>query len=101
MTTQEKGPIQLSIETKVSEALNPSALELVNESHLHAHHDAMKGVTNKETHFKITVVSEEFQGKSLMQRHCLIYKLLNDELQNKGLHALSIKAKTKAESEKQ
>ena len=36
-----------------------------------------------------------------MQRHRVIYGLLNDELQNKGLHALSIKAKTPAELEKQ
>ncbi|KAG1148897.1 hypothetical protein G6F37_003020 [Rhizopus arrhizus] len=101
MTTQEKGPIQFSIESKISQSLNPSILDIVNESHLHAHHAAMKGVTNKETHFKVTVVSDEFQGKSLMQRHRMIYGLLNDELQNKGLHALSIKAKTQAEIEKQ
>ncbi|KAI9261159.1 bola protein [Sporodiniella umbellata] len=100
MSTSEKGPIQLAIETKVTEALNPAKLELVNESHLHAHHEAMKGVANKETHFKIFVVSDEFQGKSLMQRHRLIYNLLNDELQNQGLHALTIKAKTKAEFDK-
>ncbi|KAG1202446.1 hypothetical protein G6F70_002229 [Rhizopus microsporus] len=101
MTTQEKGPVQLSIESKISQALNPSILEIVNESHMHAHHAAMKGVTSKETHFRVTVVSDEFQGKSLMQRHRVIYGLLNDELQNKGLHALSIKAKTPAELEKQ
>ncbi|RCH84993.1 hypothetical protein CU098_005989 [Rhizopus stolonifer] len=98
MTTQEKGPIQLSIESKAN-ALHPTILETVNESHLHAHHAAMKGNTNKETHFKVTVISDEFKGKSLMQRHRLIYNLLNDELQNKGLHALTLKTKTQAELE--
>ncbi|CAO3612902.1 BolA domain UV induced protein Uvi31 [Mucor circinelloides] len=101
MTSKEKGPIQISIENKITEALNPTILEAVNESHLHAHHAAMKGNTNKETHFKVTVVSEEFKGKSLMQRHRLIYGLLNDELQNQGLHALTLKTKTQAELEKQ
>ncbi|CAO3699309.1 unnamed protein product [Rhizopus stolonifer] len=100
MTTQEKGPVQLSIEAKVSQSLNPSILELLNEFHLHSHHAAMKGVTNKETHFRMIVVSEEFQGKSLMKRHRMVYGLLTDELQNKGLHALSISAKTQTEIEK-
>ncbi|KAI9280383.1 bola-like protein-domain-containing protein [Sporodiniella umbellata] len=100
MTTKEKGPVQVSIETKVSQSLNPSILELLNESHLHAHHAAMKGNTNKETHFKMVVVSDNFQGKSLMQRHRMVYGLLTDELQNQGLHALSISAKTPEEIEK-
>lgn len=35
-----------------------------------------------------------------MQRHRMIYSLLNDELQNKGLHALTLKTKTQTEMEK-
>ncbi|KAI8330015.1 hypothetical protein EDC96DRAFT_452273 [Choanephora cucurbitarum] len=94
MTPQEKGPIQLSIENKaiITEALSPTILETINESHLHAHHAAMKGNTNKETHFK---------SSSLMQRHRLIYNLLSDELQHQGLHALTLKTKTQAEVDKQ
>ncbi|KAI9481030.1 MAG: bola protein [Benjaminiella poitrasii] len=97
MTSREKGPVQLSIENKIMEALNPTVLETVNESHLHAHHEPMKGVTSKETHFRLSIVSEAFKGKSLMQRHRLIYGLLDDELQNKGLHALTLKTKTQEE----
>ncbi|KAI8886563.1 bola domain protein [Backusella circina FSU 941] len=96
MASNEKGPVQLSIETKLTEALNPTEMDIVNESHLHAHHEPMKGVTNKETHFRVTIVSDQFKGKTLMQRHRLIYSLLNDELQA-GLHALSIKAKAPEE----
>lgn len=48
----------------------------------------------------MTVVSEAFKGKSLMQRHRLIYGLLDDELKNQGLHALTLKTKTQAELEK-
>ncbi|ORX62141.1 hypothetical protein DM01DRAFT_1403839 [Hesseltinella vesiculosa] len=80
MATQEKGPVQVSIETKIMASLEPTILETVNESHLHAHHSAMKGNTNKETHFKVTVVSEKFQGKPLVQRHRMIHALLGDEL---------------------
>ncbi|KAI8136983.1 bola-like protein-domain-containing protein [Fennellomyces sp. T-0311] len=95
----EKGPIEESAERKIIEALEPSSLEIVNESHLHAHHAAMRGNTNPETHFRITIVSEHFAGKSMMQRHRLVYGLLNEELQN-GIHALSLKTKTKEEMEK-
>ncbi|OAD65630.1 hypothetical protein PHYBLDRAFT_120045, partial [Phycomyces blakesleeanus NRRL 1555(-)] len=84
---------------QLTEALNPTAFEAINESHLHSHHAAMKGVTEKETHFRVTVVSEEFAGKSMMQRHRMIYKLLGEEF-GQGLHALSLKTKTMAELEK-
>ncbi|CDS11524.1 hypothetical protein LRAMOSA03787 [Lichtheimia ramosa] len=94
-----KGPIELSVENKITEALKPSSLEIVNESHLHAGHAAMRGNTSNETHFRITIVSEEFEGKSMMQRHRLVYNLLNDELQH-GIHALSLKTKTQAEMDK-
>ncbi|KAI9488771.1 bola-like protein-domain-containing protein [Zychaea mexicana] len=94
-----KGPIEEAAERKITEALEPSTLEIVNESHLHAHHAAMRGNTNPETHFRITIVSENFAGKTMMQRHRLVYGLLNEELQN-GIHALSLKTKTKEEMEK-
>ncbi|KAI8647897.1 bola-like protein-domain-containing protein [Parasitella parasitica] len=97
MDSKEKGPIQLSIENKINEALQPTIFEAVNESHLHAHHAAMKGNTNKETHFRLTIVSEEFKGKTLMQRHRLVYGLVDDELKNQGLHALTLKTKIQAE----
>ncbi|KAI8882976.1 bola-domain-containing protein [Backusella circina FSU 941] len=87
VSTKEKGPVQVSIETKISQKLNPSILEAINESHLHSHHVAMKGVANKETHFRIT---------SLMQRHRLIYGLLADEIAE-GVHALTLRTKTQEE----
>lgn len=55
------------------------------------------GLTNYN---RVTVVSDEFKGKSLMQRHRLIYGILDDELKNQGLHALTLKTKTQAELEK-
>ncbi|CAI2162363.1 6676_t:CDS:2 [Funneliformis geosporum] len=74
----EVGPVYKSIQKKLSEALNPTSLEIINESHLHAHHQAMKDVTSKETHFR------------------LIYGLLDEEMST-GVHALTIKAKTPKE----
>lgn len=37
---------------KINEAFAPASLEIFNDSHLHAHHKAMEGVTSRETHFR-------------------------------------------------
>lgn len=84
-----------SIERKLSERLNPVVLEVEDVSHQHAGHaGAPRG--SAETHFNVKVISDRFQGLSLVKRHRLIYGLLQDELQN-GLHALSLITKTPAE----
>jgi BolA protein len=53
----------------------------------------MRGSDAKETHFHVTVVSEEFKGKLPIQRHRLVNDILKEELQS-GVHALQISAKT-------
>ncbi|KAI7869775.1 bola-like protein-domain-containing protein [Spinellus fusiger] len=100
MAHTQEGPVALSIRAKITEALAPTTLDIKNESHLHAHHEPMRGNTNPETHFKIMVVSESFTGKTLMQRHRILHGLLEHELQT-GLHALVLKTKTPAEMEKE
>nr|XP_043620606.1 sufE-like protein 1, chloroplastic/mitochondrial [Erigeron canadensis] len=70
-------------------------LEVKDVSYQHAGHAGVRG-SDGETHFNLKVVSKEFEGKSMVKRHRLIYSLLDDELQS-GLHALSIEAKTPAE----
>ncbi|KAL9246475.1 hypothetical protein vseg_020005 [Gypsophila vaccaria] len=75
--------------------LKPVKLEIEDVSYQHAGHVGVRG-TDGETHFNLKIVSDEFQGKSLVKRHRMIYNLLQDELQS-GLHALSIVAKTTAE----
>ncbi|KAL0306215.1 UNVERIFIED_CONTAM: SufE-like protein 1, chloroplastic/mitochondrial [Sesamum radiatum] len=72
-----------------------SGNEIEDISHQHAGHAGVKG-TDGDTYFNIKVVSQEFEGKSFVKRHRLIYSLLQDELQS-GLHALSIAANTPAE----
>ncbi|KAL6574588.1 hypothetical protein OROMI_011873 [Orobanche minor] len=69
--------------------LNPIELEVEDISYQH------DGGT--ETHFNVKVVSEEFEGKSMVKRHRSIYGLLQNELENNGLQALSIVAKTPSE----
>ena len=54
---------------------------------------------NSETHFKVVVVSDMFDGSPLIKRHRTVNTLLKDELAS-GVHALSITAKTREQWDK-
>eukprot|EP00485_Elphidium_margaritaceum_P011748 CAMPEP_0202692642 /NCGR_PEP_ID=MMETSP1385-20130828/6974_1 /ASSEMBLY_ACC=CAM_ASM_000861 /TAXON_ID=933848 /ORGANISM="Elphidium margaritaceum" /LENGTH=111 /DNA_ID=CAMNT_0049348217 /DNA_START=59 /DNA_END=390 /DNA_ORIENTATION=+ len=81
------GPIQQCITQKLTQTFNPTHLEVINESN---QHNVPKG---SETHFKVVIVSTEFDGKSKINQHRLVNETLKDELNN-NVHALSIKTKT-------
>lgn len=83
------------IKERLERGLCPIELEVEDISYQHAGHAGVRG-SDGETHFNVKVVSKEFEGKSLVKRHRLIYGLLQEELQS-GLHALSIVAKTPSE----
>lgn len=85
--------IQNKIEAKIK-SLNPDFVELTNESH---NHSVPK---NSETHFKLLLVSELFQGMNRVQRQRRIYDLLADELKN-GVHALTMRLLTPEEYSKE
>ncbi|XP_065652625.1 bolA-like protein 1 isoform X2 [Hydra vulgaris] len=87
MATSVGNVIRASIIQKLTEALKPSYLDVINESFMH------NVPKDAETHFKVVVVSKEFDGKPLIQRHRFINDLLKQELLA-GVHALSIQAKT-------
>jgi stress-induced morphogen len=84
------GPVQKSIKQKLFSSFNPIHLEIFNESYMHS------VPKDSETHFKVVVVSDQFEGKSLIQRHRSINQTLAEELKS-GVHALSIIAKTSAQ----
>ncbi len=90
--------IKERITTKLSGALAPMSLEVIDESHQHAGHAFHAGGVEPrgETHFRIKVVSEAFRGKSRLDRHRTINGLLADELRG-GVHALAIDAKAPGE----
>ncbi|KAG0607679.1 hypothetical protein M758_8G047200 [Ceratodon purpureus] len=84
------------IEKKLTEGLTPVQLEVQDVSHEHAGHEGgPRG--SPETHFHVKVVSEQFQGRSLLKRHRLVYELLQAELREGSVHALSICTKTPTE----
>ncbi len=78
------------ITVKLEKALSPISLEVINESHLHSGHAGSPGTG--ESHFRVKVVSNEFVGKSRLQIHQAINKILAEELNGK-IHALAIEAK--------
>jgi BolA protein len=78
-----------TIRNKLTTALSPSHLEVIDESHLHAGHIGAR--PEGETHFKVIVVSTLFDGESRVAVQRRINKILADELAG-PVHALSISA---------
>lgn len=70
------------IEHTLSDNFNLSHLEVINESHMHSG-------PNTDSHFKVILVTDEFEDMKLVQRHRRINELLKFELEN-GVHALSL-----------
>tara|TARA_Y100001936_G_scaffold106058_1_gene104191 strand:+ start:66 stop:338 length:273 start_codon:yes stop_codon:yes gene_type:complete len=81
------------IEKKLKEYFNVHTLQIIDESHKHINHkkDTQGG------HFKLLIISEDFENISLIKRHQLIYDALSDMIKI-DIHAISINAKTVKES---
>ena len=70
--------------------LNPEYIQLTDESYKHIGHTGVKERGGR--HYRLVIKSAVFKDLSLIKRHQLIYKLLDDLLKQK-IHALSIDAK--------
>lgn len=100
-SSEKAGPIEELIIDKITSSLAPTFLKVANDSHKHSHHKSMQTASNVvESHFRIEVVSDLFLGKNMPSRHRIIYLLLDDEFNTKGLHALQMKTRTVEEAEK-
>ena len=77
------------ITKKLTEALAPQSLEVVDESHQHEGHAGHR--PGGQTHFRIYIVSDSFKGKTRLERHRLINGILSGELAG-SVHALAIHA---------
>lgn len=82
--------IQQDIEAKITASLAPAHLEVMNESHMHS------VPPDSETHFRLVVVSDCFEGQPLVKRHQAVNRILAAELEA-GVHALSMQTLTRAE----
>ena len=87
------------IREKLTEALVPTRLEIINDSERHAGHAGLRdhaashSANHGESHFRITVVSSAFEGKAPVSRHRMVYDLLKDELAT-AVHALCLQTLT-------
>jgi BolA protein len=84
-----------TIRQKLEEALKPELIEIIDHSAAHAGHAGNKG----GGHYNITIVAQQFEGKSLVQRHQMIYQVMGD-LMKEEIHALGINALTPSENSK-
>ena len=92
-------PVYTAITQKLTRALAPASLVVIVESAAHAGHvgNPARGDPSAETHFKVEIVSEAFEGKRQVLRHRMIYDALSEEMDN-PIHALQLKTKTPSEA---
>jgi BolA family transcriptional regulator, general stress-responsive regulator len=83
------------IRDKLTAGLTPAQLVVKDESKRHAGHAGAR--PEGETHFRVRVVSDRFEGVGRIDRQRLVHTLLADELAA-GVHALTIAAMTPAEA---
>ena len=72
----------------LARAFDPESLVVEDEGHLHIGHE---GARDGRGHFRIMIVSEAFNGKSMLARHRAIYREMGTLMQT-DIHALAIEA---------
>lgn len=88
MPLQTAMSVQAILEHKLTEHLTPALISVENDSHKHSR--------GENSHFNLTLVSEQFAGLRPVQRHQKVYGIVADEMAG-GVHALAIHAYTPEE----
>lgn len=94
MSEHAKGPVAAEIEKRLTEALAPVRLDVVDDSEKHrghAGHDA-----RGESHFTVTVVSAAFEGRNRVARQRMVNAALADLLRER-VHALAMVVRAPSE----
>lgn len=79
--------IQTQIEEKLNNSFQPAFMDVINESHMH------NVPAGSESHFKIILASNAFDGLTLIKRHRLVNEVLADELKGE-IHAMALHTMT-------
>ncbi|MDX2142143.1 MAG: BolA family protein [Rhodospirillaceae bacterium] len=77
------------LEAKIKTALNPTVLQIVDDSAWHAGHTGDNPDGKGETHFKVTVEAAAFTGQGRVARQRLVYGLIAAELKER-VHAIEL-----------
>jgi len=89
MSLTSTGPVAAEMVRRLTEALQPTKLELIDDSERHRGHGGYNPAG--ESHFSLTISSPAFADKSRVERQRLVHKALGDVLDER-VHALSIRA---------
>jgi len=90
------GAVAEAIRDKLTEAFQPTRLEVQDDSaRHHGHAGAREG---GESHFNVVIESPAFAGTAKVARQRMVYRTLAAELAG-PVHALSVKALAPGESE--
>jgi BolA protein len=89
MNAQGTGPIAAEVLRRLEAALQPTHVELIDDSELHRGHGGYNPAG--ESHFTLRIESPAFAGKGRVDRQRMIYAALGD-LMEERVHALSIRA---------
>ncbi len=89
------GAVAESLTRKLTEALSPESLEIVDDSARHAGHGG--AAPGSETHFNIAITSAAFADLGRIARQRLVYKIVEAELAG-PVHALSLTARAPGEA---
>ncbi len=81
--------MQQALETRLQQAFKPVYLNIENETHMH------NVPANAESHWKVTIVSDQFEGLMLIKRHRLVNTALKQEIEK--IHALALHTMTPQE----
>lgn len=72
-------------------------MEILDESDLHRGHAGAQ--PGGETHFRLKITAQAFEGLSRLERHRLVTHALTQELAG-PIHALSLEVRTPEEADK-
>ena len=78
------------IEKAIQTTLSPKHFSLEDQSAAHAGHAGQR--ESGGGHYAVTVVSEEFSGKSRIERHRAVYAAVDTLISSGKIHAISIQA---------
>ncbi|MDH5188014.1 MAG: BolA family transcriptional regulator [Rhodospirillaceae bacterium] len=89
--------IHNALKEKLTTAFAPTSLEIIDNSAKHAGHSGAH--PEGESHFKVIIVSNLFDGKSRVERQRMVFDVIKDEMSG-HIHAMELKTMTPAEAEK-